>query len=163
MLMRSVSTHASTSHEKINPFVHLSMEDNLLLVCYTFSRNENTDGSARRRPAASAHTSSTWSSRSLRNFLVQGGKVMNLPPILIVGLVLAALLYAVAMLLYRRRGMSTQRWYTTIGTAIVTLLVFALLGSIFPSAVGAGTLAALAIIGAAITLGFAWLRRPQTR
>jgi ABC-type iron transport system FetAB permease component len=94
---------------------------------------------------------------------VQGGKVMNLQPILIVGLVVAALLYVVAMLLYRRRGMSTQRWYTTIGTAIVTLLVFALLGSIFPSEVGAGTLAALAIIGAAVTLGFAWLRRPQTR
>ena len=87
---------------------------------------------------------------------------MNLQPILIVGLVVAALLYAVAMLLYRRRGMSMQRWYTTIGTAIVTLLVFALLGSIFPE-YGAATLAALAIISGAVTLGFAWLRRPQTR
>jgi amino acid transporter len=87
---------------------------------------------------------------------------MTLHPILIVGLVLAALLYAVAMLLYRRRGMSTQRWYTTIGTAIVTLLVFALLGSIFPE-YGAGTLAALAVITGVVTLGFAWRWHPRTR
>jgi amino acid transporter len=87
---------------------------------------------------------------------------MNLPPILIVGLVLAALLYAVAMLLYRRRGMSTQRWYTTIGTAVVTLVVFALLGSIFPE-YGAATLAALAIIAGAVTLFFAWRWHPRTR
>lgn len=86
---------------------------------------------------------------------------MTLHPTLIVGLVLAALLYAVAMLLYRRRGMSTQRWYTTIGTAIVTLIVFALLGSIFP-VYGAVTLAALAIIAGAVTLGFAWRWHPRT-
>jgi hypothetical protein len=87
---------------------------------------------------------------------------MTLQPILIVGLVLAALLYAVAMLLYRRRGMSTQRWYTTIGTAIVTLIVFAVLGSIFLPEYGAGTLAALAIISGAVTLGFAWRWHPRT-
>lgn len=86
---------------------------------------------------------------------------MTLQPILIFGLVLAALLYAVAMLLYRRK-MSTKRWYTTIGTAIVTLLVFALLGSIFPDQAGPGTVAALAIISGVVTIGFAWLRRPQT-
>jgi hypothetical protein len=86
---------------------------------------------------------------------------MTLQPILIFGLVLAALLYAIAMLLYRRRGMSTQRWYTTIGTAIVTLIVFAVLGSIFPE-YGAGILAALAIIAGAITLGFAWRWHPRT-
>jgi hypothetical protein len=86
---------------------------------------------------------------------------MTLQPILIFGLIGAALLYAVAMFLYRRNGMSTQRWYTTIGTAIVTLLVFALLGSIFAE-YGAGILAALAIISGVVTLGFAWRWHPRT-
>lgn len=49
MLIGSISTHASTSNEKINPLVHLLMEDNLPLVCYTFNRNENTDGSCWRK------------------------------------------------------------------------------------------------------------------
>jgi hypothetical protein len=49
MLKRSISTHASNSDEKINPLVHLLMEDTLPLVCYTFNRNENTDGSLWRK------------------------------------------------------------------------------------------------------------------
>jgi hypothetical protein len=51
MLIRSASTRASTIDEKINPLVHLLMEDNLPLVYYTFSRNENTVGSSWRRLA----------------------------------------------------------------------------------------------------------------
>ncbi len=53
---------------------------------------------------------------------------MSIQPILIIGLVLAALLYAVAVLLYRRKGMSGRKWYATIGACIVALLFFALLG-----------------------------------
>ncbi len=53
---------------------------------------------------------------------------MSIQPILIIGLVLAALLYAVAALLYRRKGMRRREWYITIGAFIAALLFFALLG-----------------------------------
>jgi uncharacterized membrane protein len=53
---------------------------------------------------------------------------MNLQPILIIGLVLAALLYTITIVLYRRKGMQTKAWYGTIGGTIFGLLLFALLG-----------------------------------
>src|ERR1700730_5940065 len=113
MLIRSVSTHASTSDEKINPPCPPfdGIQPTPCLLHFQQEREHRRilleEACFRRRVAwlACAHTSSTWSSRGLRNFLVQGGNVMTLQPILIVGLVVAALLYAVAMLLYRRRGM----------------------------------------------------------
>ena len=43
---------------------------------------------------------------------------MSLQLILIIGLVLAALLYAVAALIYFRKGMRTKRWYTFIAAAL---------------------------------------------
>ena len=55
---------------------------------------------------------------------------------LILSLVLAALLYAVSIFLYRRSGISTKTWYATIGTAIAILLFFAFVGFFLPGFLG---------------------------
>jgi len=46
---------------------------------------------------------------------------MSLQPILISGLVLAALLYAVGALIFRQKGMRTERWYLFMGAALLSL------------------------------------------
>lgn len=60
------------------------------------------------------------------------GEAINgrgLQPVLpIVLWVLLALLYAGALLIYRREGMSTKAWYIRLGMFIVVLLVFVLGG-----------------------------------
>jgi hypothetical protein len=53
---------------------------------------------------------------------------MNIQPILIIGLILAALLDAVAALFYRRKGMKRGQWYATIGAFVAFLLGYALIG-----------------------------------
>ena len=85
---------------------------------------------------------------------------MSLQPILIIGLVLAALLYAVAALIYRRKGMRTKSWYTIIGTCIAVLLGFALVG--FFGVLSPGTAATLTSIVAALNIATALQWRPQT-
>ena len=45
----------------------------------------------------------------------------------ILSLVLATLIYAVAILLYRRSGVSTRQWYVFSGAGVAVLLFFALL------------------------------------
>jgi len=89
-----------------------------------------------------------------------GGNVMSLQPILIIGLVLAALLYAVAALIYRRQGMRTKRWYAIIGTCIAVLLGFALVG--FFGVLSPGTAATVTSIVAALNIVTALQWRPQT-
>jgi hypothetical protein len=83
---------------------------------------------------------------------------MSIQPILIIGLVVAALLYAVAALLYRRKGMSRREWYVTIGAFIAALLTFALLG--FFGVLSQSTTAIVAPFVAALSLIPALRRRP---
>ena len=85
---------------------------------------------------------------------------MNPQPILIFGLVLAALLYAGAGFLYHRKGLSTKMWYTTIGVSLAVLLGFALVG-VF-GVLSQGTTATIATIAAALTLVSALRWQPRT-
>ena len=87
-----------------------------------------------------------------------GGNVMSLQSILIIGLVLAALLYAVAALIYRGKGMKTKRWYAFIGACIAVLLGFALAG--FFGVLSQGTDAAVATLVAALAFVSALQWRP---
>jgi len=83
---------------------------------------------------------------------------MSLQPVLIFGLVLAALLYAVAALIYRRKGITTRKWYATLGAFMAVLLGFALVG--FFGVLSQGTVATIAAITAALSLVFALQWRP---
>ena len=85
---------------------------------------------------------------------------MSIQPILIVGLVFAALLYAVTALLYRRKGMSWGKWYITIGVCIAALLAFALLG--FFGVLSQSTTAIIAPFVAALSLVPTLRWRPRT-
>ena len=69
---------------------------------------------------------------------------------LIVGLVLTALLYAVALILWRRKGLRTMRWYITAGICIVVLIGWALIG--FFGIIPQGITAIIAIIAASPAL-----------
>jgi uncharacterized membrane protein YhaH (DUF805 family) len=86
---------------------------------------------------------------------------IHLQPVLtVLLLVLLALLYAVALLIYRRRGMSTKRWYTLLGIFSVVLLLLVLegfLGRFQP------ILAAPAAILVNLGLRPAKRERPRTR
>jgi len=54
---------------------------------------------------------------------------MSLQPILLMGLVLAALLYAVAALIYLRKGMRTNwRWYGLMASVLLFLPLCGFLG-----------------------------------
>ncbi len=85
---------------------------------------------------------------------------MGLQPILIFGLVLAALLYAVAALIYRRKGLRTKNWYSLIGASIAVLLGFVLVGSF--GVLSHVTAATVATLVAALNIVFALQWRPST-
>jgi hypothetical protein len=85
---------------------------------------------------------------------------MSLQPVLIAGLVLAALLYAVAALIYRRKGLTTTRWYTTLGGSLAVLLGFALVGCF--GVLSQVTAATIAVITSALNLVFALQWHPPT-
>ena len=84
---------------------------------------------------------------------------MSLHTILIIGLVLAALLYAVAALIYRRKGMRTMRWYTFIGGALLGLAFLGFLGVLLDAQ---WAFATIATIGGAVSIVFAVQWRSQT-
>ena len=89
-----------------------------------------------------------------------GDKSMHLQPILIIGLVLAALLYASAAVIYRRKGLRTKSWYALLGACSAALLGFALLGLLgFFSQATAATVATMV---AAFAIVFALQWRPPT-
>ena len=84
---------------------------------------------------------------------------MSLHPGLISGLALAALLYAVAALIYWRKGMSTKRrWYALIAAALLSLAILGFGGVLFGSQ---WEFAIIAVIGA-VTIGSAMQWRPAT-
>jgi len=83
---------------------------------------------------------------------------MILQPILIIGLVLAALLYAVAALIYRRKGLGTKSWYALIGASIAVLLGFALVG--YFGFLSQATAATVVTTVAALNIVFALQWRP---
>lgn len=83
-------------------------------------------------------------------------------PALILSLVLAALIYGVAILLYRRSGASTKEWYVFIGAVIAVLLFFALLG-FFVGAASTSGAPWVAYVGSLITLEWSLWRRARTR
>ncbi len=76
---------------------------------------------------------------------------MSLQPVLSIGLVLAALLYTVAALIYFRKGMRTKRWYALIGAALSIPLCgfFGVLLS------GQWAFATIAIIGGSVNIVYA--------
>ena len=85
---------------------------------------------------------------------------MSLQSILITGLVLAALLYAVAALIYFRKGMRTmRRWYTLIGTALLSLAILGF-GGVFLG--GQWAFATIAFIGGTMSIVYAMQWRPPT-
>ena len=84
---------------------------------------------------------------------------MALQPVLIIGLVFAALLYSIAAFIYRRKGLRTKNWYVLIGAYIVVLLGFALVGYFGWSQ---APLASTATIVASLNIVFALQWRPPT-
>lgn len=85
---------------------------------------------------------------------------------LILSLVLAGLLYAVALLLYRRSGvMSRKAWYVCIGVFVAILLFFTLVDFFVPGSLGLGPSPSpgLAPYVAYLTLIFGWWQRSRTR
>ncbi|MBF6613495.1 MAG: hypothetical protein IVW55_10245 [Chloroflexi bacterium] len=82
---------------------------------------------------------------------------MNLHPGLIIYLVIAALLYAVAAFIYRRKGMRTKRWDTLIGAALLSLTILGYFGVLLDAQWWvAGT---IAIIGGGTSITHAMQRR----
>jgi uncharacterized membrane protein YfcA len=62
--------------------------------------------------------------------------------VLILGLILAALLYALTIMLHARKGRSMKERYAVAGTGIATLVVFTLLGIFMHQEASNGLLAA---------------------
>ena len=94
---------------------------------------------------------------------------LSRPLALILSLVLAGLLYAVAILLYRRSGVvSTRQWYVLIGVFAAVLLIFALLFVLLDffvpgSSLGLGLVAGLAPLVAYQSIISALGQRSRTR
>ncbi len=92
---------------------------------------------------------------------------LSRPLALILSLVLAGLLYAVAILLYRRSGVvSTRQWYVLIGVFAAVLLIFALLDFFVPgSSLGLGLVPGLAPLVAYLSFipALASWQRSRTR
>jgi len=84
---------------------------------------------------------------------------MSLQPVLIIGLVLAALLYAVAALIYFRKGMRTKRWYALIGAALLSLASLGVGGVLLG---GQWAFATIAILGGILNIISAMQWRPPT-
>ena len=83
---------------------------------------------------------------------------MSLQPILIIGFVLAALLYAGAALIFLRKGMRTiWRWSALIGVVLLGLPPIGFLGVFFG---GQGALATIVVIGGLSTVVSATRWRP---
>lgn len=87
---------------------------------------------------------------------------MNLHPGLIIYLVIAALLYAVAAFIYRRKGMRMKRWYTFIGVVLLGLPLLGFFGVLLDAQWWvAGT---VAIVGGITSITSAMQRRsPATQ
>jgi hypothetical protein len=85
---------------------------------------------------------------------------MSLQPILLIGLVLAALLYAGAALIFLRKGMRTiWRWSALIGVVLLGLPLIGFLGVFFG---GQWALATIVVIGGLSTVVSATRWRPLT-
>lgn len=83
---------------------------------------------------------------------------MSLQPNLIIGLALAALLYAVAALIYLRKGMRTKRrWYGLLGVALLSLALCGFWGVLLDDQ---WSLATVTVIGGSINIGYAMQWRP---
>ncbi len=79
---------------------------------------------------------------------------------LIIYLAIAALLYAVAAFIDRRKGMRTTKWYARIGAALLALVLLGFLGVLFDAQWwAAGT---VAIIGGITSIVYAVQWRPPT-
>jgi ABC-type iron transport system FetAB permease component len=78
---------------------------------------------------------------------------MSLQPILLVDLVLAALLYAVAAFIYRRKGMRTKRWSLFLGLVLLFLVLVGFFGSLpFNAQWASGT---VAVFGGILSIVYA--------
>ncbi len=91
---------------------------------------------------------------------------MSLQHVLIVLiLVLAALLFAAALLIYRRKGLSTKGWYTFLGIYIVVLLAYALESFFFGGShhQGIGVTDVMLVGCGVLFVSSAWRWHPPTR